>query len=182
MPAPNKQSQRARTAGGERGAMRRESKRPAGVAVLLATLGAPASGAQAWPFGEGYTSPSKGAPSEIYFRSFSLGNWKGICDKSFVPAEFRVEPTTLSLLVGGRLHRDGKTEIIIEAYHSAGVFVPHVPLIVTVLDAGDIIGTRSDWDYVEAIRVGKAELRIAWACGGRDEHVEVSVPVVVSGR
>ena len=72
------------------------------------------------------------------------------------------------------------SELIIEAYRDDGKFLPAVPIIVTTVDVQNVMTTRSDWDYLEAIREGEDELVISWACRTPDGvPLEARVRIVV---
>ena len=123
-------------------------------------------------FGEGYSSTEPGGPSAIYFRAFTIYKGKEACEKSPLPVEFRIFPNPLRMKVGDRIHRsnvhDNPSELVIEAYDKDGVFLPAVPIVVDTIDAQHVTGSRSDWDYFEAIREGEAELVVGWACATPD--------------
>lgn len=151
----------------------------ASVALLL-----PVS-ALAGHFGEGYSSAEKGAPSDIYYRAFTIYTQQEACAISARPAELRVFPSPLILKVGDRIHRTNVEmnpgDLIVEAYAEDGEFLPAVPIIVYTIDRQNVVSARSDWDYLEAMREGEDELVVAWACGSADgPPLEARVRLVVT--
>ena len=147
---------------------------------VLLVSGAPGS---SWQFAEGYSSPEPGLPAAIYYRAFTIYIMQEACEASPVPAEMKVRPDPLRLNIGDRVARTERTALIIEAYNGDGRFIPAIPTIVDISDPDNIIDTRSDWDYLEAIAEGRAELTVKWAC--RDDEaqaVEATVPIVVESE
>ena len=136
-------------------------------------------------FGEGYSSAKPGAPSAVYFRAFTIYTGQEACEKSPVPVELRIFPNPLQMSVGDRIHRSNvdehPSELVIEAYDKDGAFLPAVPVVVNTIDAQNVVGARSDWDYFEAIREGEAELVVGWACAAPDgEPVEARIRILIT--
>jgi len=136
-------------------------------------------------FGEGYSSSEPGGPSAIFFRAFTLYTGQEVCDRSPLPAELKIFPNPLRMKVGDRIHRSNvdehPSELVIEAFDKDGAFLSGVPIIVNTVGVQNVIETRSDWDYFEAIQEGEDELVVSWACataGG--VPVEGRVRIVVT--
>ena len=157
----------------------------ASVACLFCTraVGVALSG---WAFAEGYTSQTPGSPAEIYYRAFSIGNRAEICGASQTPGKFVVRDP-IRLRVGQSIQRIGQVPtneqdvVIVDAYDAGGQFIPHVPVYITVVDTSEILGVRTDGDYLEALTTGEAELEVTWACGPNDgPGVQSRIRVVVN--
>lgn len=125
-----------------------------------------------------------GAPAEIQFRAFTIYTGAEECKKSRQPAELRVHPDLLRLKVGDRVHRTNvnrhKSELVIEAYSEDGEFLSAIPIFVSTIDNSNVTRSRSDWDYLEAIKAGEADLVVGWACsspGGKPVRTHVHVIV-----
>jgi len=154
------------------------------LAVLL--LAVPLAAA-AGIFGEGYSSAEPGAPSALHFRTFTIYTLQEACRKSPVPAGLRIFPNPLRMSVGDRIHRSNvsehPSELVIEAYDKNGAFLPAVPVVVNTLEVSNVVGSRSDWDYFEALREGEDELAVFWACAPPDgTPVEARVRIIVTSR
>lgn len=132
-------------------------------------------------FGEGYSSATPGGPAAIYFRAFTIHTEREACAKSANPVELRVYPNPLLLKIGDRIHRSNvdtrPSELVVEAYGENGEFLPALPIAVSTMDLQNVTTSRSDWDYLEAVREGEDELVVAWACAGRN-----GVPIVTRVR
>lgn len=136
-------------------------------------------------FGEGYSSAAPGGPAAIHFRAFTIYTGQEACAKSPKPAELRIVPNPLQLQVGDRIHRSNGdahvSELVIEAYDEDGSFLPSVPIIVNRIDVQSALASRSDWDYLEAIRAGEDELVVYWACPAPDgSAVEARIRIFVT--
>jgi hypothetical protein len=129
--------------------------------------------------GEGYSSEAKGTPAEIYHRAFSLGNWQGICAESKFPTKIRVLPNPVQLRVGDRLKLGERSALIVEATDSKGKFLGHVPIMVDIRNPSLSFQGRGDWDYLKAVRQGRAMLRIHTACGDEKRNVIAETMLVV---
>jgi len=143
-------------------------------------------GISGWAFGEGFTSQTLGSLAEIYGRAFSLGNMAEICGASQTPSRFVVRDP-IPLRVGQSIQRIGQVPgnkqdvVIVDAYDARGQFIPHVPVIITVIDPSGIVSLIRDGDYLEALAIGEAELEVTWACGPNDgPGVQSRIRVVVS--
>jgi hypothetical protein len=154
------------------------------VVVAVLSLAIPLAAASEI-FGEGYSSARPGGPAAIYFRAFTIYTAQEACAKSPVPAEFRILPDPLELNVGDRIHRtnghEHASELVIEAYDQDGTFLPSIPIIVNLIDVQKVVASRSDWDYLEAIRAGEDELTVHWACPAPDDSsVEKRIRIFVT--
>ncbi len=151
---------------------------------LAVLLGVPLA-ATAGIFGEGYSSAEPGAPSAIHFRAFTIYTGAEACRGSPVPVELRVLPSPLRMSVGDRIHRSNvdrhPSELVIEAYDKDGAFLPAVPIVVATVEVQNVVGSRSDWDYFEALREGEDELVVGWACSAANgTPVEARVRILVT--
>ena len=155
-------------------------QRPVWLAIGVLLILLPVSG-WAWVFAEGYSSAKPSVSARIFYRAFTIYTGQDACSDSPVPFEFRVRPNPITLKVGERIHRTERSELIVEAYDEAGLFLPAVPLVVTVIDSMTVVRSRSDWDYFEAIAEGEAELLIAWYCPA-DDHVQAKVRILVTAN
>jgi len=156
------------------------------VYLIVLFLGTPRA-ADAGTFGEGYSSVEPGGPSSISFRAFTIITGREACEKSPRPAELRIFPNPLRMRVGDRIHRSNvdehPSELVIEAYDDRGAFLPAVPIAVSTIDAQRVTGSRSDWDYFEALGEGEAELVVFWPCttpGGPNVEARVRILVTAS--
>jgi hypothetical protein len=135
-------------------------------------------------FGEGFSSSVLGGPSDIRYRAFTIYTAQEACAESKLPAVLRVRPNPLEMTIGDRIHRTNvernPSELIIEAYGEHGEFLPGVPIIVSTVDVQNVTASRSDWDYLEAVREGEDELVVGWACKTSDGvPLEARVRIVV---
>jgi hypothetical protein len=129
----------------------------------------------AWFFAEGYTSDTVDTAAKVDHRAFTIVGGQEACDKSPMPAEFRVKPRSIYLKIGDRLYRD---DLIIEAYDEDGKFISSVPIVIQILGRDDLLKGGSDRDYVEAVSTGTGRLLVGWRCPG--EPVQVSVTILVT--
>ena len=160
---------------------------------MRATLGfallvcAAQSALSAGIFGEGYSSAEVGTPSPIYFRAFTIYTGQEACEHSLRPVEFKILPNPLRLTIGDRVHHTGldgrPSDLVIEAYDAEGAFLPSVPVTVAVISKDNVTDSRSNWDYMEAVRDGQDELRVVWACTAADGRtVETRIPILVTSE
>ena len=145
---------------------------------LLLSLALYTSSAAGFTFAEGTSSAELGVPAQIFYRAYTIYTLQEACDRSAVPASLSVRLTHRKVSVGTRVHRDSGSELIVEAYDEGGKFLPSVPIVVAVLADPGVIGSRSDWDYFEALTPGEAEVRVSWIC----RRVEGSIHFAVSER
>ncbi len=150
--------------------------------IVLLLLHMPAF---AGAFGEGYSSTVPGGSANINFRAFTIYTRQEACEKSPFPSELRVLPNPLILKIGDRVHRSNvsneSSELSVEAYGSSGEFLPAVPIIVSTADVQNVTASRSDWDYLEAVREGEGELVVSWACTSPDgQQLEARVQIIVT--
>jgi hypothetical protein len=145
---------------------------------LFGLLALNVSPAWAWTFAEGYSSSAPGASSRIFYRAFTLNTSQ--CARSPVPKAISIRLDRSSLEIGDRVHRNERSELIVEAYDAESRFLPAVPIIVQVLADHNVLGSRADWDYFEAISSGEGKVLVRWACG--TPVVEGSVQVSVANR
>lgn len=144
------------------------------VAIKLAGLGCflPCA-CLAGVFAEGFSSKVAAGPSDIGLRAFTIFTLQEACERSAVPAELRILPNPLVLKIGDRIHRSNasanQSGLIIEAYGHDGEFLPAVPVIVSTMDVQGITESRSDWNFLEAVRVGEDDIVVAWPCTQPDE-------------
>ncbi|MEM6484532.1 MAG: hypothetical protein AAF662_06055 [Pseudomonadota bacterium] len=136
-------------------------------------------------FGEGYSSSLPGGPSAIYFRAFTIYTRQEACETSGIPAKLKILPNPIQLRIGDRIHRSNveqhPSEIVVEAYDEHDAFLPAVPITVSTIDTSNITTSRSDWNYFEATKEGKAEVSVSWACSTADGNaLEARASVVVS--
>jgi hypothetical protein len=160
-----------------------------GVAALIAALtcslamGVDITG---WAFGEGFTSTAPGAPAEIYYRAFSLGNMPEICGSSGVPVKLVPRRDPIRLHIGDSIQRVGQvpgnkqTHVVVDAYDEHDHFLPHVPITVTVIDAQRITEVGTERDDLRAVSTGDANFEVTWACGPNDAPmVQTRIRMVV---
>lgn len=140
--------------------------------ALSLLLCAPAS---AFTFAEGYSSAAKGASARLYYRSFTIYTGEDACAHSAVPASFTIHADPLDLRVGGRIHRNGESELVIEAYDAEGTFLPSVPVVVNVVADSNVIESRADQDYFEALAAGEGQVTVSWFCGDVSASISVAV-------
>lgn len=138
-------------------------------------------------FGEGYSSMIPNGPSDIRIRAFTIYSNQEACDLSAVVAEFRVYPNPLILNIGERIHRTNDntqtSELVIEAYGTNGEFLPSVPVRLSTMDIQQVTATRSDWDYLEAVREGEDDLIVQWACAtSNGVHPLAKVRIIVNSE
>lgn len=136
-------------------------------------------------FGEGYSSSLPGGPSALSFRAFTIYTAEEACETSSIPAKLKIFPNPIQMGVGDRIHRSNvkqrPSELVVEAYDEHGVFLPAVPINVSILDTNNVITSRSDWDYFEATKEGEAEVFVSWACSTADSSTaEAHAQIYVS--
>ena len=119
-------------------------------------------------FGEGYSSSAPGKPASISYRIFTIYTRQEVCEESTTPSELHILPNPILLKTGDRIHRSNTdsqvSELVVEAYGPNGEFIPSVPIIVSTVDVQNVTATRSDLDYLEAVKPGEDELEVSWAC------------------
>lgn len=118
--------------------------------------------------------------------TFSLGTIQEVCEGSPIPSEFRIRPNPIRLRVGDRIHRTAPGEIIVEAYDARGNFLPSIPVATGVLELNEnqnVIGTRADWDYFEAMAEGEAEFGVNFRCQSTDgSFIQSEVRILVTAE
>lgn len=87
----------------------------------------------------------------------------------------------MKLSVGDRIYRNDRTQLVVEAYDEIGQFIAQVPISVSIVSSSDVMTSRSDWDYAEAVAPGRAEIVITFACEA-EHRAAVRVPIVVAPR
>jgi hypothetical protein len=142
--------------------------------------------ALAGTFAEGFSSSVLGGPADLRYRAFTIYTGQEACAEAKQPAELSVRPSPIEMSIGDQIHRSNvdraPSELIIEAYGEAGEFLPAVPIVVSIVDSQGVTGSRSDWDYFEAIAQGAAELVVGWRCKTPSgEPLTASVRIVVVG-
>lgn len=138
-------------------------------------------------FGEGYSSLEPGAPADVRYRAFTVYTLEEECAGHPRPARLTAFPDPVRLSIGDRIHRTNvspqQSELVIEAYDASERFLPSVPIALDIADGQRTVESRSDWDYLEAVREGKGGLRISWLCPNPDDAaIEAHVRIMVSAR
>lgn len=133
--------------------------------VLGIVLCARPVNADSWHLGEGYSSQGQGLPAEIYYRQFTLSDWQDICAKAPFPTAIKMRPNPIRLRVGQKLRLGPHSDVSVEAVNGRGIFLKRVPISVEVDDPHGTVHSRDDWDYLKAIRKGRAKLTVHAYCG-----------------
>ena len=144
------------------------------LSLLLLSLNASPIWAQG--FAEGYSSELPGEPARISNRAFTIYTKQDVCLASDTPTRFQLHQSAISLKVGDKIYRGGRTTLVIEAYGEDGRFLPKVPIELLVIQESDILASRSDWDYLEALNEGTAEILIRGSCTG-EQNIDVRIMV-----
>jgi hypothetical protein len=129
--------------------------------------------------GEGFSSPTKGAPAHIAWRAFTINTWKAICDAAVFPAKLRLKPSPIRMLVGEKISLGQKSGIVVEATDRHGRFAANVPLIVLVNDPDRSLAIWGNEDGIRALHKGRATIRINSMCRNNDQFVSVSASIIV---
>ena len=80
--------------------------------------------------------------------------------------------------VHDRIHRNERSELVIEAYNAKGEFLPAVPIAVAIDADERVLGSRADWDYLEALRPGRGVIKVWWHCPGPIVSAKLPINVV----
>ncbi len=146
---------------------------------------------------EGYSSSAPSMPATIYQRAFTLHTSQKACEKSPEIESIKLFLPSYTMYIGERLHTTDlnnsiASDLIIEAYDSAGNFVSGVPVYITAYSTGrtsdfdpGILYRDGSMEYWVAKKLGKFELFVRWLCNNsRNANIfdTVSVEVIKGSR